>query len=87
MWGHAHSGQALNYKAHKKAFNKLESVYKGLVKDSVEKDRRVDELLAVAIDTKAKYRFTESRLSEAVEKNKVHQMEKVKFEKENEAIF
>ena len=57
-----------------------------MVKDSVEKDRRIDELVAVASDTEVKYRFTESRLSDALEKNKVYQKEKGKFEKENEAI-
>ena len=29
----AHSCQAMNYKAHEKAFKKIESVYKGVVKD------------------------------------------------------
>ena len=76
----------MNYKALEEAFKKLESDYKEVVKDSVEKDRRVDELLAVASDTEAKYRFTESRLSNALEKNKFHQKEKVKLEKENVAI-
>jgi hypothetical protein len=80
------TSDTLSYKVLKEAFEKLENDFQAVVKDSVEKDRRIEELLVVVSDTETKYRFTEARLSESIEKNKVQQKEKVKFEKEKEAI-
>ena len=71
------SSQALKYKALEEAFNRLQKDYEGAVEELDEKDKKIDELLAVVSDTEDKFRFAESRLSASIEQNKFQKITKL----------